>query len=103
MRRVLDGRKHPDLREGAFPSRGGAETRVLVGSGERRELQPFDMLGTGDHGVLGKFTRRGTFIHLVMRRCMARRGEVLRSGRLGSRVSSLSFQPVALAKQRLDR
>lgn len=52
------------------PSRGGARTRILVGSRERRGLQTFERLRADDHGMLEKLPRRGAFVRLAMRRRM---------------------------------
>jgi hypothetical protein len=56
-----------------FPSRGGAGMRILVGSKRAKGTPTLRKLRIDDHGVLEASSRRGTFIHLVMRRRM--RGE----------------------------
>lgn len=93
MRRVSGDGKHPDsckhvLLRGRARERGLGWLRKSA-----RSLQPRATPGVGDHGVLEQLRRRGTSSHLVMRRSHARRGEVLRSRRLGPRSLQSSYTP----------
>jgi len=80
-----------------FPSRGGARVRILVGSKRAKGTPTLRRLRIDDHGVLEATSRRGTFVHLVMRRRMRGEGRSFARG-VSAHVKALSsFQPAAAA------
>jgi len=83
--------------EERFPSRGNAGTWILVGSRERRGLHLFERLRIDDHGVLEKSFEEGSLYPPRHAASHAGRGEVLRSGYLGSREALSSSQPAVAA------
>jgi len=79
-----------------FPSRGGAGMRILVGSKRAKGTPTLRKLRTDDHGVLEAPSRRGIFIHLVMRRRMRGEGRSFARG-VSAHVKALSSPQPAVA------